>query len=74
NPHVSRLNHKIDTRGLEAAFAKIGRVQRRKHLSRSHTHESRGFRFVTSETADAAAAGDAPRRALRGGGEDVNVE
>ncbi|KAJ7077938.1 hypothetical protein C8R44DRAFT_598526, partial [Mycena epipterygia] len=57
NAHVSRLNHKIDTRGLEAAFAEIGRVQRRKHLSHSHTHELRGFGFVTPETADAAAAG-----------------
>jgi transformer-2 protein len=28
NLHVSGLSHKIDTRDLEAAFAKIGRVRR----------------------------------------------
>jgi transformer-2 protein len=29
NLHVSGLSHKVDTRDLEAAFAKIGRVRGR---------------------------------------------
>jgi hypothetical protein len=34
NLHISGLSHKVDTRDLEAAFAKIGRVRKRQlHLA-----------------------------------------
>ncbi|TFK21274.1 hypothetical protein FA15DRAFT_598169, partial [Coprinopsis marcescibilis] len=60
NLHVSGLSHKIDSRELEAAFAKLGRVQKASVMYDPHTRESRGFGFVTMETAeeaDAAVAG-----------------
>jgi hypothetical protein len=47
NLHVSGLSHKIDTRDLEAAFAKIGRVKKASVMYDPHTRESRGFGFVT---------------------------
>jgi transformer-2 protein len=56
NLHVSGLSHKVDTRDLEAAFAKIGRVKKASVMYDPHTRESRGFGFVTMETAEEAEA------------------
>ncbi|KAI6154244.1 hypothetical protein BKA82DRAFT_4099206 [Pisolithus tinctorius] len=46
-----RGSHRVDTRDLEQAFVKIGRV-----MYDPHTRESRGFGFVTMETAEEADA------------------
>jgi len=56
NLHVSGLSHKVDTRDLEGAFAKIGRVKKASVMYDPHTRESRGFGFVTMETAEEAEA------------------
>ena len=56
NLHVSGLSHKVDTRELEAAFAKIGRVKKAQVMYDPHTRESRGFGFVTMESAEEAEA------------------
>ncbi|KAJ7834919.1 hypothetical protein B0H14DRAFT_1155103 [Mycena olivaceomarginata] len=74
NLHVSSLGHKVDTRDLEAAFAKIGRVKKASVMYDPHTRESRGFGFVTMETPEEA---DAAVAALQGtdlGGKNINVE
>ncbi|KAG1726144.1 hypothetical protein EDB19DRAFT_1753233, partial [Suillus lakei] len=56
NLHVSNLSHRVDTRDLEAAFAKIGRVKKASVMYDPHTRESRGFGFVTMETSEEADA------------------
>ncbi|KAI0714767.1 hypothetical protein C8Q76DRAFT_582486, partial [Earliella scabrosa] len=56
NLHVSGLSHKVDTRDLEQAFAKVGRVKKAQVMYDPHTRESRGFGFVTMETAEEADA------------------
>ncbi|KAF8633536.1 hypothetical protein AX15_001340 [Amanita polypyramis BW_CC] len=56
NLHVSGLSHKVDTRDLEAAFAKVGRVKKASVMYDPHTRESRGFGFVTMESAEEADA------------------
>lgn len=56
NLHVSGLSHKVDTRDLEAAFTKIGRVKKASVMYDPHTRESRGFGFVTMETGEEADA------------------
>ncbi|KAG5644960.1 hypothetical protein DXG03_007330 [Asterophora parasitica] len=74
NLHVSGLSHKIDTRDLETAFAKIGRVKKASVMYDPHTRESRGFGFVTMETGEEA---DAAVTALNGTellGKTMNVE
>lgn len=63
NLHVSGLSRKVDARDLEAAFAKIGRVQKASVMLDPHTRDSRGFGFVTMETAEEA---DAAVTALNG--------
>ncbi|KAJ7616469.1 hypothetical protein FB45DRAFT_728209, partial [Roridomyces roridus] len=63
NLHVSGLSHKVDTRDLESAFAKIGRVQKASVMYDPHTRESRGFGFVTMESGEEA---DAAVTALNG--------
>ncbi|EEB91404.1 hypothetical protein MPER_10238 [Moniliophthora perniciosa FA553] len=50
NLHVSGLSNKVDTRDLEAAFAKVGRVSKASVVYDPHTRESRLFGFVTMET------------------------
>jgi len=45
NLHVSGLSSRVDTRDLEAAFAKIGRVKKASVMYDPHTRESRGFGF-----------------------------
>ncbi|KAG1742648.1 uncharacterized protein EDB91DRAFT_1127255 [Suillus paluster] len=56
NLHVSNLSHRVDTRDLEQAFAKIGRVKKASVMYDPHTRESRGFGFVTMETSEEADA------------------
>ncbi|THU92714.1 hypothetical protein K435DRAFT_671690, partial [Dendrothele bispora CBS 962.96] len=56
NLHVSGLSKKVDNRELEAAFAKVGRVQKVSVVYDPHTRESRGFAFVTMETPEEADA------------------
>jgi transformer-2 protein len=75
NLHVSGLSSRVDTRDLEAAFAKIGRasvalscrcylliqhftiqVKKASVMYDPHTRESRGFGFVTMESAEEAEA------------------
>lgn len=56
NLHVSGLSHKVDTRELEQAFAKVGRVKKAQVMYDPHTRESRGFGFVTMESVEEADA------------------
>ncbi|KAJ3483160.1 hypothetical protein NLI96_g6505 [Meripilus lineatus] len=63
NLHVSGLSHKVDTRELEQAFAKVGRVKKAQVMYDPHTRDSRGFGFVTMESAEEA---DAAITALNG--------
>jgi len=56
NLHVSGLSSRVDTRDLEAAFAKIGRVKKASVMYDPHTRESRGFGFVTMESLEEAEA------------------
>ncbi|KAJ7738852.1 hypothetical protein DFH07DRAFT_752376 [Mycena maculata] len=74
NLHVSGLSHKIDTRDLEAAFAKIGRVKKASVMYDPHTRESRGFGFVTMESAEEADAAVAALHGTDMGGKAINVE
>jgi len=63
NLHVSSLSHRVDSTDLENHFAAIGRVQKAQVMRDPHTHESRGFGFVTMES---AAEADAAIAALNG--------
>ncbi|GAA98830.1 hypothetical protein E5Q_05518 [Mixia osmundae IAM 14324] len=56
NLHVSGLSNRTEDRDLEDCFAKFGRVQKSAIMRDPHTKESRGFAFVTMESADEAAA------------------
>ncbi|KAJ7737244.1 hypothetical protein DFH07DRAFT_905719 [Mycena maculata] len=74
NLHVSGLSLKVDTRDLEAAFAKIGRVKKASVMHDPHTRESRGFGFVTMESAEEADAAVAALHGTEMGGKAINVE
>ncbi|KAF9564951.1 RNA-binding domain-containing protein [Agrocybe pediades] len=74
NLHVSGLSHKVDTRDLESAFAKIGRVKKASVMYDPHTRESRGFGFVTMETAEEADAAIAALNSTELMGKVMNVE
>ncbi|KAJ7500982.1 hypothetical protein B0H11DRAFT_1713740 [Mycena galericulata] len=74
NLHVSGLSHKIDTRELEAAFARIGRVKKASVMYDPHTRESRGFGFVTMESAEEADAAVAALQGSEMGGKAIHVE
>lgn len=74
NLHVSGLSHKVDTRDLEAAFAKIGRVKKASVMYDPHTRESRGFGFVTMETAEEADAAVTALNSTDLMGKTLNVE
>jgi len=63
NLHVSGLSSRVDNRDLEAAFAKYGKVAKAAVMYDPHTRESRGFGFVTMES---AADADACIAALNG--------
>ncbi|EGO05383.1 hypothetical protein SERLA73DRAFT_157931 [Serpula lacrymans var. lacrymans S7.3] len=74
NLHVSGLSHKVDTRDLEQAFAKIGRVKKASVMYDPHTRESRGFGFVTMETGEEADAAITALNATDLMGKTMNVE
>jgi len=74
NLHVSGLAHKVDTRDLEAAFSKIGRVKKASVMYDPHTRESRGFGFVTMESGEEADAAIAALNATDLMGKAMNVE
>lgn len=74
NLHVSGLGHKIDNRDLEAAFGKYGRVQKAAVMFDPHTRESRGFGFVTMESAEEADAAIAGLNATEINGKAITVE
>ncbi|EIM92837.1 RNA-binding domain-containing protein, partial [Stereum hirsutum FP-91666 SS1] len=74
NLHVSGLATRVDTRDLEAAFGKIGRVQKASVMLDPHTRESRGFGFVTMETAEEADAAITALNAVEFMGKVMNVE
>ncbi|KAH0837790.1 hypothetical protein J3R83DRAFT_5970 [Lanmaoa asiatica] len=74
NLHVSGLSHKVDTRDLEQTFAKIGRVKKASVMYDPHTRESRGFGFVTMETAEEADAAITALNATEIVGKIITVE
>ncbi|KAI0829025.1 hypothetical protein BC628DRAFT_1361955 [Trametes gibbosa] len=74
NLHVSGLSHKVDTRDLETAFAKCGRVQKTQVMYDPHSRESRGFGFVTMETAEEADAAIAAMNGAELLGKQISVE
>ncbi|KIJ66598.1 hypothetical protein HYDPIDRAFT_26934 [Hydnomerulius pinastri MD-312] len=74
NLHVSGLSHKVDTRDLEQAFVKIGRVKKASVMYDPHTRESRGFGFVTMETGEEADAAITALNATEFMGKIMNVE
>ncbi|KAJ6534414.1 hypothetical protein B0H19DRAFT_1185973 [Mycena capillaripes] len=74
NLHVSGLSHKIDTRDLEEAFGKTGRVKKASVMYDPHTRESRGFGFVTMETPEEADAAVAALNGAELGGKAIRVE
>jgi len=74
NLHVSGLSNKVDTRDLEAAFAKIGRVKKASVMYDPHSRESRGFGFVTMESSEEADAAIAALNATELMGKVMNVE
>jgi len=74
NLHVSGLGHKIDNRDLEAAFGKYGRVQKAAVMYDPHTRESRGFGFVTMESAEEADAAIAALNGTEINGKVISIE
>jgi len=74
NLHVSGLSHRVDTRELEQAFAKVGRVKKAQVMYDPHTRESRGFGFVTMETAEEADAAVTALNATDFMGKTMTVE
>jgi len=74
NLHVSGLSSRVDTRDLEAAFAKIGRVKKASVMYDPHTRESRGFGFVTMESVEEAEAAVTALNATEFMGKAITVE
>lgn len=93
NLHVSGLSYKVDTRDLEAAFARVGRVrvssdllcccsnlfsdiqvQKASVMYDPHSRESRGFGFVTMESAEEADAAITALNATELSGKIITVE
>lgn len=74
NLHVSGLSHRVDNRELEAAFSKIGRVNKASIMYDPHTRESRGFGFVTMESVEEADAAVAALHGTELMGKTMNVE
>ncbi|KAI0368938.1 RNA-binding domain-containing protein [Pilatotrama ljubarskyi] len=72
NLHVSGLSHKVDTRDLEQAFAKVGR--KAQVMYDPHSRESRGFGFVTMETVEEADAAIAAMNGTEFMGKVISVE
>ncbi|KAI0706164.1 hypothetical protein BC835DRAFT_1260731, partial [Cytidiella melzeri] len=74
NLHVSGLSSRVDTRDLEQAFAKVGRVKKAQVMYDPHTRESRGFGFVTMETTEEADAAVTALNATDFMGKTMTVE
>ncbi|KAJ8093994.1 hypothetical protein PM082_009881 [Marasmius tenuissimus] len=56
NLHVKGLSRRLDNRDLLNTFSKAGRVQKAQIILDPHTRESRGYGFVTMESAEEALA------------------
>ncbi|KAJ7059456.1 hypothetical protein C8F01DRAFT_215216 [Mycena amicta] len=56
NLHVSGLSKRLESRDLEDVFGRIGRVSKAQIMYDPHTHESRGFAFVTMDSPEEAEA------------------
>ncbi|KAL0064961.1 hypothetical protein AAF712_008085 [Marasmius tenuissimus] len=56
NLHVKGLSRRFDNRDLLNTFSKAGRVQKAQIILDPHTRESRGYGFVTMESAEEALA------------------
>ncbi|KIK69743.1 hypothetical protein GYMLUDRAFT_520951 [Collybiopsis luxurians FD-317 M1] len=56
NLHVSGLTSKVDDQALETTFSSVGRVVKAQVVLDPHSRASRGFGFVTMETAELAEA------------------
>jgi transformer-2 protein len=74
NLHVSGLSTRVDDRDLDEAFAKYGRIQKCQVMRDPHTRDSRGFAFVTMETAEEAEAAIAGLNATELMGRTINVQ
>ncbi|KAG8829740.1 hypothetical protein FRC17_006132 [Serendipita sp. 399] len=74
NLHVSGLSSRIDSRELEAIFAKVGKVKKASVMYDPHSRESRGFGFVTMETSEDADTAIAQLNSTEQHGKIVNVE
>ncbi|KAF7791076.1 hypothetical protein EIP86_002037 [Pleurotus ostreatoroseus] len=74
NLHVSGLSHRVDTRDLEQAFAKVGRVKKAQVMYDPHSRESRGFGFVTMESVEEADAAITALNATDFMGKTITVE
>ncbi|GAA6040483.1 hypothetical protein JCM8097_004571 [Rhodosporidiobolus ruineniae] len=74
NLHVSGLSTRVEERDLEELFTKHGRIQKCQVMRDPHTKESRGFAFVTMETADDAEAAISALNATELMGRTMNVE
>ncbi|KAJ7628328.1 RNA-binding domain-containing protein [Roridomyces roridus] len=74
NLHVSGLAHRLDSRDLEDAFSKVGRVQKASVMLDPHTRDSRGFGFVTMESAEEAEAAVTALNGSELGGKAIRVE
>lgn len=74
NLHVSGLSRTIDTPTLQAAFAAVGRVQRANVVMDPHTRDSRGFGFVTMESAEEADAAIAALNGTMIGDRTISIE
>ncbi|GAA5838982.1 hypothetical protein JCM11251_007845 [Rhodosporidiobolus azoricus] len=73
NLHVSGLSTRVEERDLEDAFSKHGRIQKCQVMRDPHTKESRGFAFVTMETAEEAEACISNLNAVELMGRTMNV-
>ncbi|CAL1694737.1 unnamed protein product [Somion occarium] len=74
NLHVSSLSKSVDTRDLEQAFAKVGRVKKAQVMYDPHSRESRGFGFVTMETGEEAEAAITALNGTDLNGKNMTVE
>ncbi|GAA5907726.1 hypothetical protein JCM6882_008957 [Rhodosporidiobolus microsporus] len=74
NLHVSGLSTRVEERDLEELFSKHGRIQKCQVMRDPHSKESRGFAFVTMETAEEAEACIANLSATELMGRTMNVD
>ncbi|GAA5930954.1 RNA recognition motif domain-containing protein [Sporobolomyces koalae] len=74
NIHVSGLSSRVEERDLDEVFAKFGRIQKIAIMRDPHTKDSRGFAFVTMETAEDADVAITNLNATELMGRVMNVE